>query len=150
MTSLREVDAPSQLLSIQRQEIDSMVRVIYLLAQTDHRYRQQLIAASVNGARWKRKNGSGHVTDRAMVDLAQNLHGWTRSVYKFGCGFIHLSKLHDHRSRDGFLALDASERDDVIRHLRSYHGGPSCDTPTFVELVPFLPSFFEKIAGNLE
>jgi hypothetical protein len=150
IASLYPADAPSQLLSILRQELDSMVRVIYLLAQSDHNYRQQLIAASVNGQRWRRNDGKGHVTDREMVDLAQHLHGWTASVYKFGCGFIHLSNLHDHEVRDGFLAVDASEREDIIRHLRYYHGGPSAENPTFVDLVPLFPRVFEKIADNLE
>lgn len=127
-----------------------MVRVIYLLAQSDRNYRQQLVAASVNGERWKKRDGKGLITDREMVNLAQNLHGWTESVYKFGCDIIHLSKLHDHRSRDGFLALDASEREDIIRHLRYYHGGPSSETPIFADLVPLLPRVFEKIADNLE
>ena len=127
-----------------------MVRVIYLLAQSDHNLRQQLITASVNGERWRRKDGKGLITDREMVNLAQDLHGWTESVYKFGCGFIHLSKLHDHRSRDGLLALDASERGDVIRHLRYYHGGPSSENPTFADIVPLMPYVFEKIADNLE
>ncbi len=127
-----------------------MVRVIYLLAQSDHSYRQRLIAASVNGQRWRRRNTKGYVTDREMVDLSQHLHGWTASVYKFGCGFIHLSNLHDHKARDGFLAIDPPERADIIRHLRNYHGGPTEPNPTFVDLVPFFPRVFEKIADNLE
>lgn len=150
IASLYCADAPSQLLSILRQELDSLVRVIYLLAQSDRDYRQQLIAASVNGERWKRQTGKGPVTDREMVSLAQSLHGWTESVYRFGCGFIHLSKLHDHKSRDGLLALDASEREDIIRHLRYYHGGPVGASSTFTDLVPFLPRVFAKIADNLE
>lgn len=127
-----------------------MVRVIYLLAQSDHRYRQQLIVASVNDERWRQKDQRAYITDREMVDLAQQLHGWAASVYKFGCGFIHLSRLHDHQARDGFLALDAAEREDIIRHLRYYHGGPSAENPTFADLVPLLPRVFEKIADNLE
>jgi hypothetical protein len=85
-----------------------------------------------------------------MVDLANRLQGWTQSVYRFGCGFIHLSGLHDYRSRDALLQLEDEEREAVIRHLRFYHGGPSRDAPTFVDIEPLLPMVFEKIAGNLE
>lgn len=127
-----------------------MVRVIFLLAQTDSEYRQSLISASVNGERWRKKSSKGYVSDREMVDFAQHLHGWAASVYKFGCGFIHLSNMHDHEARDGLLALDATERADVIGHLRYYHGGPSAETPTFRDLIPLLPRVFEKIADNLE
>jgi hypothetical protein len=120
LAALYCADAPSQLLAILRQELDSMVRVIYILAQPDDCYRQQLITASVEGRRWKQKAGKGYVTDREMIDLAQHLHGWAAAVYKFGCAFIHLSKLHDHKNRDGFLAIDTSEREEIIRYLRYY------------------------------
>ena len=90
------------------------------------------------------------VTDREMVDLAQRLHGWTGSVYRFGCAFIHLSSYHDYKSRDPVLALDAQERTDLLHHMRYYHGGPQTDDFTFLDLGPYLPAVFEKIASNLE
>src|SRR5438094_8355770 len=78
----------SQVLAILRQELDSMVRVIYLLSIADKPYRQQLIDASANGEKWTAKGKKACITDREMVELAQSLHGWTRSVYKFGCAFL--------------------------------------------------------------
>ena len=85
-----------------------------------------------------------------MVNLANKLHGWTESVYGFGCSFVHLSNFHDHGSRDPFLALPKEEQEIVLHHMRYYHGGPCSPKPTFNELLPFLPSVFDKIAGNLE
>ena len=85
-----------------------------------------------------------------MVDLAQHLQGWTQSVYKFGCAFIHLSNLHDYNDRDPLLQLPADERTDIISHCRYYHGGPLSDSAGFDELVPYLPNVLEKISGNLE
>lgn len=138
-----------QAVGILRQELDSMVRVIYLLSVTDRVRRAQLIGAAANGRKW---NGAktGRVTDREMVDLAQKLHGWTGSVYRFGCAFIHLSSYHDYKSRDPIEGLDAQERTDLLHHMRYYHGGPASDDFTFHDLGPFLPGVFEKIASNLE
>jgi hypothetical protein len=138
-----------QMVAILRQELDSMVRVIYLLAQAPNR-RDLLIDSSVNGERWLQHNSKGAVTDKEMVDLAQRLQGWTRSVYKFGCAFIHLSSLHDYNDRDPLRQLSIGEREDIINHCRHYHGGPTSNDPTFIDLVPYFPSVLKKIADNLE
>lgn len=119
-----------------------MVRVIYLLDK-DIARRTQLIDESVSGKKWSR------VTDKEMVDLSQNLQGWTRSVYKFGCSFIHLSALHDYNDRDPLELLAVQERSDILDHCRQYHGGPMQDA-RFGDLLPFLPRVLEKIAGNLD
>ena len=138
-----------QMVAILRQELDSMVRVIYLLAQPPAR-RAVLIDSSVNGKKWSQQSSKGAVTDKEMVDLAQRLQGWTQSVYKFGCAFIHLSSLHDYNDRDPFAQLPIEERNDIIHHCRSYHGGPISNEPTFLDLVPYFPSVLKKITDNLE
>jgi hypothetical protein len=148
VSALKEL--PGQMISILRQELDSMVRVIFLLAQHDRNYRNKLIKATVSGKRWTQKGSRKLVTEREMVDLANNLHGWTRSVYKFGCAFIHLSSMHDYQDRDPLQQISAEERDAIIAHLRHYHRGPAADAPAFRDIVPFLPSVYQKIAGNLE
>lgn len=140
----------SPLVAILRQELDSMIRVIFLLTLGDREYRTQLIDATVNGRRWTHKGKQSRITDRDMVNIANRLRGWTESVYEFGCSFVHLSNCHDHGSRDPFLALAKQEREVILRHMRNYHGGPSRDNPTFDDLVPFLPLVFDKIADNLE
>lgn len=140
----------SQVVSVLRQELDSMVRVIFLLSIDDMAYRERLIKDSVEGRRWKTKDGKKNITDKEMVDLANTLHGWTASVYKFGCAFIHLSNLHDHNDRDPTDGLAAVEKADLLHYLRYYHGGPTEQDPKMRHIVPLLPSVFQKIASNLE
>ena len=149
MCLLARENIAGQMIAILRQELDSMVRVIYLLTQSTER-RTELLEASIAGKKWYKLNSRAPVTDKDMVDLAQNLQGWTRSVYKFGCAFIHLSNLHDYNDRDPLEQLPPQERKDIIEHCRSYHGGPHRNDAKFSELVPYLPSILEKIAGNLE
>lgn len=48
------------------------------------------------------------------------------------------------------LALDAEERADLLHHLRYYHGGPQTEQCTFLDITPYLPAVFEKVASNLE
>ena len=149
MLLLAPANLAGQMVAVLRQELDSMVRVIYLLTQK-HERRELLIKASVNGEKWSQEGSLARVSDKEMVDLAQTLQGWTQSVYKFGCAFIHLSGLHDYNDRDPLAQLPAQERSDILEHCRCYYGGPAANDAVFNSLIPFLPRVLEKIAGNLE
>jgi hypothetical protein len=127
---------------ILRQELDSMVRVIFLLSESDRGVRAHLIGQAVSGQKWA-------VTDRGMVDLAESLHDWTRLVYRFGCSFIHLSYLHDYQARDPFRALPIDERRAIAQYLCDYHGGKVSPESSFVEITTYLPKVLDKITANL-
>lgn len=139
--------------SILRQELDSMVRVIYLLTISDDAERVRLIRSTLQGDSWRIQTPKGKlrkVQDRELIDLAQNLQGWTQSVYKFGCAFIHLSDYHNHNSENPFEKLLASEKADLLKHMRYYHDGPPHDNPSMKEISHYIPMVFDKIATNLE
>ena len=85
-----------------------------------------------------------------MVELTDKLQGWTKSVYKFGCAFIHLSNRHAYNNNNPFESLPDTEKEDILSHMRHYHGGPNSDFPSFEELASYFPMVFEKIASNLE
>lgn len=125
-----------------REEMDSMIRCIYLLSIKDRRRRGQLIRQFLDGRRWP-------VTDAKMVELSNKLQGWTQSVYKFGCAFIHLSKYHD-ANEDPLESLSSQERRQIAQHLSYYHGFHMDANTKFSDIVPLLPRVFEKIADNLE
>jgi hypothetical protein len=145
-------DVLSPAFSILRQELDSMIRVIYLLSIKNLAERQRLIRSTLRGEKWNRlttKGGHAVITDREMVDLAQQLQGWTQSVYRFGCAFAHLSDFHNHLAQNPFEKLPDAERRHILSHMRRYHDGPSDDNPDMEELATYLPRVFEKIADNL-
>lgn len=138
--------------SILRQELDSIIRVIYLLQIADLAERLRLIQSTLRGERWKVPTQKGkfrEVTDREMVDISQRLQGWTQSVYRFGCAFVHLSDFHNHLTEDPFHRLALAERQDILAHMRSYHGGPTSNNPDMKEIAEYLPRVFDKIADNL-
>lgn len=136
-------------MAVLRQEVDSLVRVIYLLRASAGQ-KQKLLQAAADGAMWKRETGKGRLTDREMVELATQLEGWTASVYKFGCAFIHLSRYHDYKERDPLSQLSDAERISILQHMRHYHGGPHTDHPSFGDLAQYFPQVFRKIRSNLE
>jgi hypothetical protein len=138
------------IMGVLRQELDSMVRCIFLLSVIDRPYRERLIHDSVDGRPWRSKDSRSKVTDRHMVDLSSNLHGWAKNVYTFGCGFIHLSAFHDYPDRDPFDRLTPNEHSDIARYLLQYHQFVMSERPTIRDIEPLLPAVFEKISGNLE
>jgi uncharacterized protein YbgA (DUF1722 family) len=143
----------SHAVSILRQELDSMIKVIYLLSIKNLSERNRLIQLTLKGKKWNRLHANNKyrtITDKDMVDLAQKLHGWTASVYRFGCAFIHLSNFHDHVSTNPFEKLPTEEKRDLLDHLRYYHGGPATDNPNIDELSQYIPRILEKITSNLE
>jgi hypothetical protein len=137
-------------LAVLRQELDSMVRCIFLLSVVDREYRKRLLADSVNGRPWRTEDGKGKVTDRVMVDLSSRLHGWTRSVYAFGCSFIHLSAFHDYQDRDPLDLLPPPDRQEIAAYLRYYHGVQMDAASTLRDIAPVLPAVLAKISANLE
>ncbi len=137
-----------QVISVLRQELDSMVRVIFLLSQTIEE-REHLINLTLTGKKWKLRNNA-NVTDKQMVELADTLNGWTQSVYKFGCAFIHLSSFHDYLFNDPFENLDQGEIDSIKTHLNNYHSFPLTTELTTQSISFYLPMVFDKIEGNLE
>lgn len=146
-------DVLSPAFSILRQELDSMIRVVFLLTIDDLAERERLIVSTLKGERWKMRTSKGKwrdVTDREMVEFAQQLHGWTQSVYKFGCSFVHLSDFHNYLTENPFDKLEHSEKQDILSHMRYYHGGPLNDKPNMAELASYVPRVLDKIAGNLE
>src|ERR1035437_6820606 len=68
------------IVGILRQELDSMVRVVYLLSVTDRGRRDELVAASAAGRQWSRPDRGGRVTGRERVELAGRQNRWTRSA----------------------------------------------------------------------
>ena len=152
MSVLESLGLSAVMVSLLRQELDSMVRVIYLLNQSLEQ-REDLIDASVCGKRWKKTTTKGrttYITDSDMVAIATGLQGWTQSVYKFGCAFIHLSNLHDYSDRDPLAELPENERADIIQHCRTYHRGPETDEPSFADFAVYIPRILDKISRNLE
>ncbi len=136
-----------QVMSILRQELDSLVRCVYLL-ETDLSQRQTLMNQTINGERW-RDSQNKIITDKKMVDLSANLWGWTKSVYDLGCAFIHLSNFHNYSNTNPFDVLNSDEKSNIISHLNHYHGYPLSQDLTFVSVSPYLVRVFEKVSSNL-
>jgi len=136
-----------QVIAILRQELDSLVRVTFLLNQTLAE-RNHLINLTLSGHKWRLRSNT-QVTDKMMVDLADTLNGWTLSVYKFGCAFIHLSTFHNYVLDNPFLSLSSDELLSIRTHLNTYHQFPMNEELSINSIEKYLPMVFDKIQSNL-
>ncbi len=138
--------------SILRQELDSLLRVMFLLGISDLEQRNKFITQTLNGEKWSFINDKGkkvYITDKTMVDLADSLIGWAKNVYMFGCGFIHLSNFHNYAVINPFVRLPQSEKDSIIYYMRSYHNAILDNNSPIEDFLPYLPKIMDKISGNL-
>jgi hypothetical protein len=138
-----------QMIAILRQELDSMVRVIFLTTQSSSN-RQHYINQTLSNEKWTLPSTRTLITDRQMVDFANTLYGWPRSVYKLGCAFIHLSAMADYNNVNPFSQLPISEQQDIKQHLHNYHQYPLSDNLSVTSVGPYLLKVLEKISSNLE
>ena len=136
-----------QATSILRQELDSLIRVCYLLTITDPNERLRLIDDTINGSKWK-VNGK-NVTDRNMVDVASQYNHWAPEVYSFGNSFTHLTNYHDFKNSDPLNQLSANEKATIKNYLKTYHFFPDGEDVTFESVIPLIPQVAMKVSDNL-
>jgi hypothetical protein len=138
-----------QIISILRQELDSLVRAVFLLSK-DLNTRAHFINQTLQNIKWTQPNSRTVITDRQMVDLTDTLHGWTNSVYKLGCAFIHLSPLANYKNGNPFQQLTQIEIADIKQHLHNYHGFNLADELSMQTIEPYLLAVLDKVSSNLE
>lgn len=137
-----------QVISILRQELDSLVRVIFLLDK-NLTVRQHYIGQTLSNIKWTLPDSRAVVTDRQMVDLSDMLYGWTKSVYKLGCAFVHLSPMANYKNDDPFQNLPSDEIVDIKQHLHVYHSFPLDEELTMQTIIPYLMRVLDKVYSNL-
>ena len=137
--------------SVLRLELDSMIRVIYLIHQPRDR-RNRILTACLTGKGFK--DGTHRIPDREMIETARNDNGWVRTVYDFGNKFIHLTDAHNYADPKADPFKNYEDREDVIKYLNSYHTGTMHgqrldDTATFNDITPYAPHVLSKITSNI-
>lgn len=139
-------------ISILRQEIDTFIRIIYLGRLSSVHERERLINLTLNDEKWNVltvNNKMKNITDKDMVDIASEVKGYVQYLYKFGCGFIHLSNYHNYKTENPFDRLSLSEQIDIKFYLHQYHGFP-IDSDLTIEIIePLIPEIFNKISQNM-
>ena len=141
-------DIPSQQVSVLRQELDSMFRVIWMTTRNDLE-RQRLAEVFTSDGRFLDPNGK-RITDFCMANVARLHYGWVSRIYDFGCKFIHLTKAHDYVNRDPLSDITVAERNEIRTFFHVFHGAVLSENFTYMDVVPLIPSIFAKLQSNLK
>lgn len=107
---------------------------------------------TISGLEWNKLTINGKlrkITDRDMVNFSNVLFGYTNYVYKFGCGFIHLSSNHDFQNENPFGRLSEYDKTSIVTYLNQYHGYPIGNELTVENFKPYLVNVYEKISSNM-
>lgn len=139
-------------ISILRQELDSFIRVMYLGRISDFDERERLMNQTLSGEKWTvltPNNKWKQITDKDMVEKANEFYGYIQYVYKFGCASIHLSDFHNYTTKNPFDKLNGTEKDDVKNYLTKYHDFPIENELTVENISDYIPDIVEKISSNL-
>ena len=144
----RLFDFPGHQVGILRQELDSMLRVVYLRL-CDEATRNEIAGRFVSGLGFLHRNGS-RITDAEMLREARPHYGWVARIYDFGCRFIHLSTAHDFINHDPLDKLCTADREEIRTFFRDFHGALLAADFTYQDVLPLLPSIFKKLKDNAE
>lgn len=134
-------------ISILRQELDSFIRVMYLGRISDFDERERLMNQTLLGEKWTvltPNNKWKQITDKDMVEKANEFYGYIQYVYKFGCASIHLSDFHDYATKNPFEKLSDIEKYDIKNYLNTYHNFPVENELTVENISDHIPDVLRK------
>jgi len=138
-------------LALVRQELDSMIRVIWLIDSCTQTERARLVADALQGVHWQKTTPKGkqvRITDAEMSDAALRRHGWIKQVYRYGCHLIHLSDWHNYRHQDPTKNMPSAEREEIQDELQNFHAEEIEDL-AFSHIKMHAPYAMSKIGDNL-
>jgi hypothetical protein len=145
--SLHSQQLFGQATAILRQELDSLIRVCYLLTITNPNERLRLIDDTLNGNKWRINNKV--ITDREMVNTASRYNHWAPEVYDFGNSFTHLTNFHEFKNTDPLQQLSVAKKVTIKQYLKSYHLFSINKDVTFNNVIPYIPQVAQKVSNNL-
>lgn len=153
MAFATEENLLSTQMSTIREEVDSLLRVIYLLGVSDYNELTDIIGNSFDQRMFgptRADGGTRRILDKSMIEAAAAQFDWLETLYDFGCSFIHLTGLHSYQERDPFRMLSPSEQEVIVEFVNRYYRATISANSQFTEVAHYLPQIFRKVAENLE
>ena len=138
-------------ISIMCQELDQIISLLFLLNRNKYE-KEHLLKLSINSQKWYFKNNENkkeYITEKVLVDFADSLTGWEKSIYEFGLSFQSISTNFNYLLRDPVKSMGENERKQISNYIREYHKKDFNDDFTLDDLIPVLEEIFQRISNNL-
>lgn len=139
-------------ISIMCQELDQVIRLLYLIKSRSHE-KDELIAQAINSQKWfllgpDRKKT--YITEETLSEFAKTLTGWEKAIYEFGLAFKSLSSNYNYILKDPIKGMKDAERDKIHAYIVEYHDKDFPADFALGNLIPELQAIFERISENLK
>jgi hypothetical protein len=138
-------------ISIMCQELDQIIRLLFLLNSTAN-HKKQFIYSSINNQKWY-TTGLDHkrvyVTDDTLLQFSESLTGWDKCIYEFGFSFKNLSNNFNYGSRDPIKSMNETDRNRLHGYVKEYHVKDFPVEYSLEDLIPVLPMIIRLISNNL-
>lgn len=148
LSSLLEQKLYAQAIAILRQDIDSLLRVSYLLTIGDRAERSALMEAVIRGEEWK--TGKKIIMDTDLATVVFHYNKWISEVFDFGNLFKNISDHHDFTTADPLAGLSSIQKTTMRYYLSTYHQFPYDMRMNFTNVFTYLPKVASKVSSNLK
>jgi hypothetical protein len=148
---LFEIKHYGNCISIMCQELDQIIRLLFLLNSTPNN-KKQFISSSINDQKWHTvglDHKKMYVTDEMLLQFSESLTGWDKSIYEFGFSFKSLSNNFNYGSRDPIKSMNEIERNRLYNYIQEYHVKDFPKEFSLDDLKPVLPMILKLISNNL-
>jgi hypothetical protein len=138
-------------ISIMCQELDQIIRLLYLLNQRKEE-QIQFMESSINSHRWylvNQDHTKKYITDEDIIEYSKELRGWDKSIYEFGIAFDCLSNNFNYGSKNPIKSMNEIDRKKLSDYIIEYHKADFPDEFTIDDLIPILPSIIKLISEKL-
>jgi len=139
-------------ISIMCQELDQIIRVLYL-RNSSKIEQQQLMYCTITNHKWfivNRENKKEYITDEVLLRFTKTLTGWDQNIYEFGFSFKNLTNNYNYGSRDPIKSMSAADRAKLEKYISEYHVHDFKKDFTLDDLIPVLPMIIDEISAKLK
>lgn len=139
-------------ISIMRQELDQIIRLLFLLNSTKN-VQRQLIESSINNHKWfviNKENKKDYITEEIISKYSESLNGWDKSIYEFGLAFGSLATTFNYGTKDPIKTMAENDRDKIYKYILEYHNRDFPRDYDINVLIRELPDILNIISSNLQ
>ena len=139
-------------ISIMRQELDQVIKLLFLLNSTKDE-QKQYIDASINNHRWfilGTDNKKNYITDDDLTTFSETLVDWDKSIYEFGLAFGSLVNTFNYGTKDPIKSIGENDKEKIYKYIVEYHNKIFPKEYDLGKLILELPTILNKISINLQ
>jgi hypothetical protein len=138
-------------ISIMRQELDQVIKLLFLLNSTKNE-QNQYIESSINNHKWFITNldhKKEYITEESLTKYSETLSGWDKSIYEFGLAFGSLANTFNYGTKDPIKGMGENEKEKIYNYISEYHNKNFPREYDLSILILELPTILNKISINL-